>query len=42
MLLLSLIFVQDLLKLRNSFKDSRLCINCQEMGSYKSSRYSHL
>jgi len=29
-LLLSLIFVQDLLKLSNSFKDSRIHINCQK------------
>jgi len=33
--LLSLIFVQYLLKLSNSFKDSRIRINCREMGSYK-------
>jgi len=34
-LLLSLIFVQDLLKLSNSFKDSQIRINCGEMGATK-------
>jgi len=33
LLLLSLIFVQDLLKLSTPFKDSRIRIDCQEMGS---------
>jgi len=34
-LLLSLFFVQDLLKLSNSFEDDRICINCQDIGSYE-------
>jgi len=41
MLLPSLIFVQNLPKLSNSFKDSRIPIHCQEMGNYKSAVCSH-
>jgi len=42
MILLSLIFVQDLLKLSKSFKDSRIRINYNEMGSYESDKCSRL
>jgi len=41
MLLLCLIFVQDLLELSDSFKDSRIRIDCQEMGDYENSKCSH-
>jgi len=34
----SIIFVQDLLRLSNSFKDSRIGINRQEMGSFESNK----
>jgi len=30
--------VEDLLKLRNSFKDSRISFNCQEIGRYQSNK----
>jgi len=41
LLLLSLIFVQDLFKLNNPFKGSRIRIDCQEMGSYESNKCGH-
>jgi len=41
MLLISLIFVQDLRKLSNSFKGSWIRINSLEMRSYESSKCSH-
>ena len=40
MLLLGLLFVQDLLKLSNSFKYKRIRINCQKMGNNESNKYS--
>jgi len=42
MFLLSLIFVQDLLKLSSSLKVSLIRVNCQEMGSFENNKCGHL
>jgi len=41
MLLLTLIFVQDLQKKNNSFKDGRISISCQEKGNFESNICNH-
>jgi len=40
-LLLSLIFAQDVYKRSNSSKDSRISINCQETRTYESKKCNH-
>jgi len=42
MFLLSLIFVQDLLKLSSSLKVSLIRVNCHEMGSFENNKCGHL